>query len=72
MIDKYYPYQQRYKILGGPGCGKTTTLVEKIMNKSKFNRVIGDEEPSTNRDYKIKIDQTSLTLVISHKLKKRL
>lgn len=43
--------------------------VEKIMSKSKFNRVIGGEETSTNRDYKIKIDQTSLTLAISHKLK---
>ena len=28
MIDKYYPYQQRYKILGGPGCGKTTKILK--------------------------------------------
>ena len=28
MIDKFYPYQQRYKILGGPGCCKTTKILK--------------------------------------------
>ena len=35
MIDKYYPYQQRYKILGGPGCGKTTKILNILANYIK-------------------------------------
>jgi DNA helicase-2/ATP-dependent DNA helicase PcrA len=35
MIDKYYPYQQRYKILGGPGCGKTTKILNILSNYIK-------------------------------------
>ena len=35
MIDKFYPYQQRYKILGGPGCGKTTKILNILSDYIK-------------------------------------
>ena len=33
MIDKFY--RENYKILGGPGCGKTTKLLEILSNYFK-------------------------------------
>ena len=30
-----YPYKKRYKILGGPGCGKTTEILNIINNYFK-------------------------------------
>ena len=38
MIDKYYPYQQRYKILGGPGCGKTTKILNILSDYITMNQ----------------------------------
>jgi ABC-type Fe3+/spermidine/putrescine transport system ATPase subunit len=29
MIDKFY--RENYKILGGPGCGKTTKFLKKVI-----------------------------------------
>ena len=28
-----YPYKKRYKILGGPGCGKTTEILNIIKKQ---------------------------------------
>ena len=33
MLDKFY--RKRYKILGGPGCGKTTKILEILSNYLK-------------------------------------
>ena len=33
MLDKFY--RRRYKILGGPGCGKTTEILNIINNYFK-------------------------------------
>ena len=33
MLDRFY--RRRYKILGGPGCGKTTKILEILANYIK-------------------------------------
>ena len=40
-IDKFY--KKRYKILGGPGCGKTTEILKMLNIKFTFfiNQKIG-------------------------------